>query len=108
MTELVHIDGKPFILVPMHDYRRLVNGQNVAGSNIPDDILDQIAIGNEHPVKIVRKFRGMTQADLAAAAGLSRPYLTEIETGKKEGSVTAFRVLAAALGTSIATLIPPA
>jgi DNA-binding XRE family transcriptional regulator len=106
MPDLVHIDGKPFVLVPMHDYRRLVNGTNVAESNLPDDLLDQIAMGQSHPIKIIRKFRGMTQHDLAAAAGLSRPYLTEIETGKKEGSISALRLLASALGVSIDLVIP--
>jgi DNA-binding XRE family transcriptional regulator len=66
-------------------------------TSLPQDILDAIFAKLEHPVKILRKFRGLTQEQLAAAANLSRPYLTEIETGKKEGSITALKALSAAL-----------
>jgi DNA-binding XRE family transcriptional regulator len=100
MPELVHIDGKPFMLIPLHEYRHLVSPQNVASSDIPDDVLDQLAIGKDHPVKIIRKYRGLTQSTLAQSAGLSRPYLTEIETGRKSGSIAALQTLARALRVS--------
>lgn len=106
MTDLIHIDGKPFVLVPMHEYRRLISGGNVAASDLPGDILDQIALGQTHPVKILRKFRGMTQLDLAQAAGLSRPYLTEIETGKKPGSIAALQSLARILHVGLDLIVP--
>ena len=47
----------------------------------------------------------MTQVDLAKQAGISRPYLTEIETGKKEGSIRAIKALAEALDIDIGLLI---
>lgn len=106
--ELVHIDGKPYALIPMHDYRRLVSGGSVATvdqGDLPDHILDLLAGGQAHPVKIIRKFRGMTQVDLANAAGISRPYLTEIETRKKTGSIAAMQVLAAALNVPVGVLL---
>ena len=40
----------------------------------------------------------MTQAELAEKADISRPYITEIETGMKYGSIRAMRGLADALG----------
>ena len=80
--DLLHIQGKPYVLVPLHDYRSM-SGEN-EGTDLPDDILDTLSAGQESSVKIVRKYRGMTQADLAAEAGISRPYLAEIETGKKK------------------------
>ena len=43
----------------------------------------------------------MTQADLAKAAEISRPYLTEIETGKKDGSIRALKSIAGALDVSL-------
>lgn len=106
MSELIHIDGKPYVLVPMHEYRRLINGDNVAESNIPDEIHDRLAAGTDHPVRLLRRFRQMTQRDLAAAAGLSRPYLAEIETGRKAGSIPALRALATALAVPLALLLP--
>lgn len=106
MTELLHIDGKPFVLVPMHEYRRLLNGgQDVVTSDLPSEIMDQITAAQIHPVKIIRKFRGLTQTSLAELAGLSRPYLTEIETGRKGGSINAMKALALALKVDMAVLI---
>lgn len=103
--DLLHIQGRPYMLVPLHDYRALTGGNNVAESDIPDDILDAIHGRAAHPVKIIRKFRGLTQDDLAAASGLSRPYLAEIETGRKDGSVNAIKTLAAALNVPAGLLL---
>jgi DNA-binding XRE family transcriptional regulator len=106
MTNLIHIDGKPFVLVPMHEYRRLLNGGQTIISDLPEEILDQISAGQQHPIKILRKFRGVTQTALAEAAGISRPYLTEIETGKKTGSVATLQALAKALAVNIDLITP--
>lgn len=106
MHDLLHIDGKPFVLVPMHEYRRLTGAPQSAESDIPDSILDLIAAGTHHPVKIIRKYRGLTQSALAQAAKLSRPYLTEIESGKKTGSVAVLQALASALNVNMGILLP--
>ena len=97
--DLLHIQGQPYVLVPLHDYRAMVS----SGGNdeLPDDILDAITAREQHPIKILRKYRGMTQAELAEKADISRPYLTEIETGKKDGSIRAMRGLAEALGVPV-------
>ncbi len=93
--DLLHIQGKPYVLVPLHDYRAMTGEQGV--NNLPNDVLDRLTARQESPVKILRKHRGMTQKELADRAGISRPYLTEIETGKKDGSVRAIKALAEAL-----------
>lgn len=96
--DLLHIQGKPYVLVPLHDYRMMQDHSKENG--LPDEILDQIAARQEHPLKILRMHRGLTQAELAKSSGISRPYLTEIETGKKDGSMRALRALAEALDVS--------
>lgn len=100
--DLLHIQGQPYVLVPLHNYRALVSSGE--GDDLPDDILDALTAREQSPVKILRKFRGMTQATLAKDAGISRPYLTEIETGKKDGSIRAMRGLAEALGVSVGVI----
>lgn len=94
--DLLHIQGKPYVLVPLHDYRAL-SGEGVDSKKLPAAILDQLTARQKHPVRILREHRGMTQSELAAQAGISRPYLTEIETGKKDGSIRAMKALAKAL-----------
>ncbi len=100
--DLLHIQGKPYVLVPLHDYREMSAAESM--SDLPDDILNQLSARQENPIKIIRKFRGMTQNDLAKESGISRPYLTEIETGKKSGSIRALKSLADALGVTIGDL----
>lgn len=75
------------------------------GEDLPEDILDAIAARQQSPVKILRKYRGLTQEELAAAADLSRPYLTEIETGKKNGSVRVLSRIAEVLDVPAGLLV---
>ncbi len=100
--DLLHIQGKPYVLVPLHDYREM--SSKSSNSDLPDKILDQISAGQDHPIKIIRKYRELTQQDLANDSGLSRPYLTEIETGKKDGSIRAIKAIAEALEVSVGDL----
>lgn len=99
--DIIHIAGKPHVLVPLHDYTQM---KNASASELPDDVLEKIAVGNQSPIKIIRKYRGMTQDDLANAAGISRPYLTEIETGRKEGSIRSLKSIAKALNVPLEKL----
>lgn len=87
------------MLIPLHDYRGMVSGNQ--SDELPDDVLDALTARAESPIKILRKYRGLTQAELAEKADISRPYLTEIETGKKDGSIRAMRGLAEALGVPV-------
>lgn len=98
--DLLHIQGKPYVLVPLHDFRALTNAPS-SNEELPNNILDALTARQETPVRILRKYRGLTQADLADKAGLSRPYLTEIESGKKNGSVRAMKAIAKALQISV-------
>jgi len=97
--DIIHIAGKPHVLVPIHDFTALKNAGKE--SNLPSDVMEQITLGKDSAIKIIRKHRGMTQADLAQASEISRPYLTEIETGKKDGSIRALKSIAGALDVSL-------
>jgi len=49
-------------------------------------------------IKVARTSRGIGRRELAERTGLSYPYLSEIETGKKQGSSRAMMLIAEALG----------
>ena len=103
--DLLHIQGKPYVLVPLHEYRTMSgNRDNISNDEIPDEILDMLCAKQDTALKILRKYRGLTQKELADAAGLSRPYLTEIERGNKDGSIRAIKALAEALQVNISLL----
>ncbi len=63
---------------------------------IPSEFVDRMVDG-ESPVRVWRDYRGLSAKDLAAIAGISTAYLSEIETGKKDGSVSALKSIADAL-----------
>jgi hypothetical protein len=60
----------------------------------------------EHPVRVWREFRGLALTALARKAAVPQGYLSEIETGKKPGSVRALKALATALGATVDDLTP--
>ncbi len=62
----------------------------------------------EHPLRIWRERRRLTLSALARRSGVRTSYLSEIEAGKKPGSVDAYRKAAAALGVEIDDLVPAA
>jgi DNA-binding XRE family transcriptional regulator len=67
---------------------------------LPSDVVDRLLAG-ESPVRVYRRLRGLTQAALAARAGVGRVTVAEIETGRKTGSVATLRRLAAALEVTV-------
>lgn len=73
--------------------------------HLSDDLVGRLLDGGP-PLRIWREHRGLTAQALADAAGVSRSYLTEIETGQKPGSIAFFRAVAAALGVSLDDLMP--
>ncbi len=70
------------------------------GERLPLAVLDAMLAG-ENPVRVFRKYRGMTQAALAKHAGVSQPTIADIEAGKKEGSVSTLKKIAAALSVDL-------
>ncbi len=54
-------------------------------------------LAGESPIRVWRQKRGLTQRALAEAAAIQPGYLSEIENGKKPGSVPAYQALAHAL-----------
>ena len=71
---------------------------------VPFELVKRIADG-EHPVRVWREYRGMRAGELATAAGIANSYLSDIENGKKPGSVNAMKRIAIALDVTIDDLI---
>ena len=74
------------------------------GSYIPHEIvLDLLA--DTKPMLAYRKYRGMTLRQLSEKTGLGASYLSEIERGRKAGSISAWSRIAEALDTTIDILV---
>ena len=74
--------------------------ENVWADYLPVELVKALLDG-EHPVRVWRRHRGVSADALAATAGLSPSYLSEIETGRKPGSLDAIIKIAAALKVSL-------
>ena len=75
------------------------------GFRVPGAVAHAILDGI-HPVKAWREYRGFTQDALAEKAGISKAYLSQIETGKRIGVAKTLKALASALGVTLNELQP--
>ncbi len=80
---------------------RLARGQE---EFIPAEFVNRM-IDGESPVRVWRDFRGLSAKDLAASAGISAAYLSEIESQKKEGSISVLKKIARALKVDLDDLV---
>ncbi len=63
---------------------------------LPEPVSAAVLAGDSL-LKAVRRWRGLTQVDLASATGLTQSYLSEIESGAKSGTPDTIAKLADAL-----------
>ncbi|MGD0388720.1 MAG: helix-turn-helix transcriptional regulator [Tepidisphaeraceae bacterium] len=108
-TKIIGKNGRRFAVVPLKDFEQLKHDAEMLDDlraydaamarkeeAFPSDVAGRLVAG-ESPIRVFREHRGLTQEQLAKAAKIARPYLAEIEAGRKEGSVSVLRALAAAL-----------
>ena len=119
--QFIEQDGKPaFAVVPIGLWRmlaeRLEDADDVAaydrekaaedGARIPLAVVQATLLDDVHPVRAWREHRGMTQAALATAVGVSRAFICQIEAGERIGSVDTLAAIARTLGVSLDLLAP--
>ena len=102
--------GKPaFVVIPIDEWRRieatLEDRADAAAvrrfaknptETFPDSAVAAILNG-AHPLKALREYRGMTQAEVAKSSGTSSVYLSQIERGERRAG----RKLSAKLGKAL-------
>lgn len=117
-TQIIERRGKRFAVVPEKEYEQLkheaemlddIRAYDAAKARkdelFPKPVADRL-IDGENPIRVFREHRGLTQAQLATAARIARPYLTELETNKKRGSVTVLSAIAKVLEVTVDDLAP--
>ena len=81
-----------------------------SGVLLPKDVADRLADG-ENPIRVLREWRerdrpdGMTQMYLSFKTGLSQGYISDIETGRRTGTVSALRLIADVLEVPLDLLV---
>lgn len=59
----------------------------------PADFVNKL-LDCDNRIGVWREYRGLTMSALAEAAGISQSYLSDIENGKKDGSVKVLKRIA--------------
>jgi len=116
--QIIERDGKPeWAILPYEDYLQLIEQAELLedirdfdatsaaierGDEelIPAEVVNAILDG-KNPVKVWREYRGLTQQQLADAVKISKPYLSQIETGKRTGTTDVLSAIAKALDISL-------
>ncbi|MCJ2075967.1 helix-turn-helix transcriptional regulator [Methylobacterium sp. WL30] len=68
---------------------------------IPAEVVDRL-LGGDNRIRVWREHRGLT---MAAQAGIAQPFLSQIETGKRDGTVETLRRIADALAVTLDDLV---
>jgi DNA-binding XRE family transcriptional regulator len=71
---------------------------------VPAEFANRLIAG-EKPIRVYRALRGLSSRELAEKAEISAPYLSEIESGKKDGSLSAMRRIADVLKVGLDDLV---
>lgn len=71
---------------------------------LPAEMVDRILDG-ENPIRVWREHRGLTVKALAEQAGIAPAYLSQIETGKRDGTVATVKKVADVLGVTVDDLV---
>lgn len=74
------------------------------GVRIPAEVAFAVADGT-HPVRAWREHRNLTQNELATACGLSKPFISQIESGARTGTLDSLRKIARALDIPAGVLL---
>lgn len=113
--------GERLVLLPETEFNRLTEAaDSVADAATYDEAKRKLAAGEEellpadmvgrliageNPVRVWREHRGLTASALAERAGLAQGYVSQVETGKRAGTVDTMKKIASALGVSIDDLV---
>lgn len=92
-------------LAAQEEHERTVGTEAARRDYLPGELVARMLAG-EHPVRLWREQHGLKLGALAARSGIAASYLSEIESGRKPGSIAAFRKLAEALDLGIDDLVP--
>ena len=122
--QIIERNGKPeWAVLPYEEYLKLIEQAELledirdfdeinAAINrgeeelIPAEVVDAILDGKS-PIKVWREYRGLTQQRLADMVGISKPYLSQLETGKRTGTTEVLSTIAEALNVSLEQVAEP-
>lgn len=120
-VQFVEIAGQKIAMLPADEFVRLAEAAEERGDvdaairaeqrraegeeYVPSEVVEHLLNG-ENPLKVWRKFRGLTQSELAASVGCEKAYISKLERGDSEATGSRLRALATVLNVAIDDLLP--
>jgi DNA-binding XRE family transcriptional regulator len=114
--------GEDIVILPAAEFERLVDlAEDARDIRDAEKALAEIEAGTVDllsqsdaqaylaapgPLAFWRKHRGLTQAALAKAVGVSQAYMAQIESGKRTADVRVYQRLASQLGVTLDDVVP--
>lgn len=121
-VQVIERNGRPeWAVLPYEDYLRLFEQAEMlrdiqdydrikaaveSGEEevLPAELVYALADG-DNPLRAWREYRRLTQQQLAEAAGISVPFLSQLETGKRKASMGVMAKLARTLRVAVDDLL---
>ena len=121
MVDVLKHEGKPaFVVMPYDEYQAMMEKlEDLEDSDairefraalrrgeeelIPAEVVDRLL--TENTVKVWREYRGLSQKALSEQTGISEAMISQIESGKKQGSLKTITKIAQALNLSVDDII---
>ena len=120
-AQILEIAGRKMAVLPVEEYELLLQiAEDKADSSaaeaaerrrqegeeyVPAEIVDRI-MGGESALKVWRKYRGLTQEQLAERARTTNATISRMEDGKQLGNLEVWRSTARALNVSVEDIFP--
>lgn len=107
-------------VVPYADYQKLLDAWEMlediraydeakakieAGEELIPSQVAYALLDGKNPIRVWREYRALTQQQLAEKAGISKPYLSQLESGKRNGTTDILKKLAQALSVGLEELV---
>ena len=113
--------GERMVILPESEFQSLLqaaeNAEDVAAVQsfekrlssgeeelLPAEMVNAI-LDCANPVRAWREHRGLTLKSLAENAGIAPAYLSQIETGQRDGTIGTMKKIAATLGVTLDDLV---
>lgn len=114
--QFIPADGQPqWAVIPIEDYTRLCDNELIlkqlqtsstrASPYVLPESLQIRVLRGESPIRLWREHRLLSQQALAEKAGISIPYLSQLEHKIRSGSKRVLKAIAQALGVDLEAIV---
>lgn len=92
------------MLADVRDYDAAMQAIAEGEELIPAEVVYAILDGT-NPIRVWREHRGLSQGELTAKAGISLSYLSQLESGQRDGTMEVLSAVAAVLDVTLDDLV---